>query len=187
MKRSAIETVLGAVVLLVAAVFLGFSYKTADIRSGASGYELTAVFTNVGNLSIGDPVQMAGVKIGNISKISLTNYFEAQVDMMIDDEIEMPEDSAAIISSASLLGGQVLAIQPGGSLDVLEDGDVISHTQPHVSLEELLGKFIYSSTGAGGAAANDNKADDISSDASSISSANPFDNGQLESNNFIEQ
>lgn len=150
MKRSTIETVLGAVVLLAAAVFLVFSYQTADVSRGSSGYKLFATFTNIGNLNVGDSVQMAGVKIGTVTDISLTEYFEARVTMTIDDDIEIPEDSAALITSQSLLGGQFLGIQPGGALDNLERGDTITHTQPHVSLEELLGKFIYSSSGAGG-------------------------------------
>ena len=149
MKRSTIETVLGAVVLLTAGVFLIFSYQTADVSSGSSGYRLTANFTNIGSLGIGDTVQMAGVSIGTVSDIELTEFFEAKVTMRIDSNIEIPQDSAAVITSASLLGGQVLSIQPGGSLESLQAGDMMTHTQPHVSLEELLGKFIYSSTGSG--------------------------------------
>ena len=150
MKRSTIETVLGAVVLLAAGVFLVFSYQTADVSRSSNGYKLHATFTNIGNLAIGDSVQMAGVKIGNITDISLTEYFEAEVTMTINDKIEIPEDSAAVITSESLLGGQFLGIKPRGALYNLQNGDKITHTQPHVSLEELLGKFIYSSTGAAG-------------------------------------
>lgn len=149
MKRSTIETVLGAVVLLSAAVFLVFSYQTADVGPSSSGYEVTATFSNIGSLNVGGPVQMAGVRIGQITDISLTDFFEAEVTMAIDDDIEIPEDSAAIIASESLLGGNSISIQPGGALGTLGDGDALTHTQPHVSLVELLGKFIYSAGGAG--------------------------------------
>lgn len=149
MKRSTIETVLGAVVLLSAAVFLIFSYQTADVGPSSGGYEVSATFSDIGSLSIGGPVQMAGVRIGSITDISLTDFFEAEVTMAIDEDIEIPEDSAAVIASDSLLGGNSISIQPGGALKTLSDGDSLTHTQPHVSLVELLGKFIYSANGAG--------------------------------------
>lgn len=154
MKRSTIETVLGALVLLTAAVFLIFSYKTAKISRDADGYELSATFSNIGSLGLGDSVQMAGVKIGVITDIHLTEYFEAEVVMTIDRGVQIPEDSAAVISSEGFLGGQILAIQPGGSMDILTKGDKITHTQPYVSLEELLGKFIYSAPSANSSGGN---------------------------------
>lgn len=148
MRRSTIETVLGALVLLIAAIFLIFSYQTADMSQGPDGYELHATFTNIGSLRVGDPVNMAGVKIGTVNGIKLTEFFEAQVTLSIKKGLEVPEDSAALISSTSLLGGQFLEIQPGGSLDNIEPGGKITHTQPHISLSELLGKFIYSASGS---------------------------------------
>lgn len=145
MKRSVIETVLGAVVLIVALVFLTFSYSTANVGS-VSGYVISADFhQGIGGLNIGDDVQISGVKIGTITGISLVpESYAARVSMSIDPEVRLPDDTAAVIGSESLLGGRYLSLEPGGSEDMLEDGGQIYTTQSPQNLEQLLGKFIFS-------------------------------------------
>lgn len=144
MKRNVIETVLGAIVLGVAVLFLGFSYSSANIGS-SDGYEIRARFSGIGGLSVGDKVVISGVKIGNVSRIELDHdSFQADVFLDIADEYKIPDDTAAFISSESLLGGLYLQLEPGASEDTLEDGDVIEYTQAPQNLEQLLGKFIFS-------------------------------------------
>lgn len=144
MKRSVIETVLGAVVLFVAAFFLIFSYKTANVKS-VSGYELTADFPGIGGLNIGDDVQISGVKIGSIVGVKLDPLtYLAKVKMSIDPSVKIPEDTAAVISSESLLGGRYLALEPGASEEMLPPGGRVPYTQAPQNLEQLLGKFIFS-------------------------------------------
>jgi phospholipid/cholesterol/gamma-HCH transport system substrate-binding protein len=150
MKRSVIETVLGAVVLLVAAVFLGFSYSTANVGT-SDGYDLTADFSGIGGLAVGDSVQISGVKVGSVSKIDLTpESYMARVTVSIDKAIKLPDDTSALISSESLLGGRFLELQPGASEDMLKSGGHIEYTQAPQNIEQLLGKFIFSMEGAKG-------------------------------------
>ncbi len=150
MKRNVIETVLGAVVLLVAVVFLGFSYSSANVGD-VSGYNITADFTGIGGLNIGDPVQISGVKIGTVSKIELKpDDYKARVTMEIDDKVKLSDDTSAFISSASLLGGKYMELQPGGSEEMLAPGGHIQFTQAPQNLEQLLGKFIFSMDKKGG-------------------------------------
>ena len=157
MKRNVIETVLGAVVLLVAVVFLGFSYSSANIGD-IRGYNITADFSGTGGLSIGDSVQISGVKVGNVAKIELKpDDYRARVTMQIDKSIKLPDDSAAFISSESLLGGKYMELQPGASEDYLSENGHIEYTQAPQNLEQLLGKFIFSmdnKQGGGDAAAS---------------------------------
>lgn len=144
MKRNVIETVLGAVVLLVAAVFLGFSYSVADVGN-VDGYPVTADFSGIGGLGIGDSVQISGVKIGSIAKIELKpDDYMARVTMNIDNDIKLPDDTSAFISSESLLGGKYLELQPGASEEMLGPDGHIEYTQAPQNLEQLLGKFIFS-------------------------------------------
>lgn len=148
MKRSIIETVLGAVVLIAAAVFLSFSYSTANVGS-VSGYTVKANFSGIGGLGIGDDVQISGVKVGSVSKVELGENYLATVSMSVAEGIRLPDDTAAFISSESLLGGRFLQLEPGASDVYLEDGDVIQYTQAPQNLEQLLGKFIFSMQGNG--------------------------------------
>lgn len=147
MKRSMIETILGALVLFVAIVFLSFSYSTANVGS-VNGYEISANFTGIGGLGIGDEVQISGVKIGSVTGVDLADNYLAKVYMSIDDAIELPLDTAAFISSESLLGGRFLQLEPGADEEMMEDGDVVQYTQAPQNLEQLLGKFIFSMQGA---------------------------------------
>ena len=144
MKRSVIETVLGAVVLLVAGFFLVSSYSSAN-AGGGSGYELVADFSGIGGLGVGDDVQISGVKVGTVSDVTLNeDTYLARVTANIDDEIELPIDTAALISSESLLGGRYLSLEPGGDEEMLESGARIEFTQAPQNLEQLLGQFILS-------------------------------------------
>ncbi|HEU4838540.1 MAG TPA: outer membrane lipid asymmetry maintenance protein MlaD [Micavibrio sp.] len=144
MKRNMIETVLGAVVLIVAVVFLGFSYSSANVGS-VNGYTLTADFSGTGGLGVGDSVQVSGVKIGTVQKIELKpDDYRARVTMEVDNSLKLPDDSAAFISSESLLGGKYMELQPGASEEMLGDGGHIAYTQAPQNLEQLLGKFIFS-------------------------------------------
>lgn len=154
MKRNVIETVLGAVVLLVAVVFLSFGYSSANVGN-VSGYAVTADFSGIGGLGIGDSVQISGVRVGSIAKIELKqDDYMARITMSIDKSIELPDDTSAFISSESLLGGKYMELQPGGSDEMLGEGGHIAYTQAPQNLEQLLGKFIFSMDKSGSESAS---------------------------------
>lgn len=144
MKRNVIETVLGAVVLAVAVLFLAFSYSSASLGS-VDGYEITARFSSVGGLGIGDKVVISGVKVGHVTKINLDKKtYLADVHLSVANDVKLPEDTAAFISSESLLGGLYMQLEPGAAEDMIEPGGLIEYTQAPQNLEQLLGQFIFS-------------------------------------------
>ncbi len=144
MKRNIIETVIGAVVLFIAAFFLVFSYKTANVGA-VTGYMVTADFTGIGGLNVGDDVQISGVKIGSVANVELNpQTYLAKVTMSIEPDVKLPADTAALISSESLLGGRYLALEPGADEEMIENGGRIQYTQAPQNLEQLLGQFIFS-------------------------------------------
>ncbi|MGQ0527858.1 MAG: outer membrane lipid asymmetry maintenance protein MlaD [Alphaproteobacteria bacterium] len=144
MKRNIAETILGAVVIFVAVAFLVFSYRIADLRA-IDGYELTADFAGTGGLKAGDDVLVSGVKVGHVEKVTLVpeNYL-ARVHIAVDPGIQLPEDTAALISSESLLGGRYLALEPGAAEEIIPVGGRIQYTQAPQNIEQLLGQFIFS-------------------------------------------
>jgi len=148
MKRSVVETALGAIVLLVAGFFLAFSYKIANVGAGSDGYEVVAHFSGIGGLQAGDDVQISGVKIGSVSNVELDEEtYLARVHIMVGGAVKLPVDTAALISSESLLGGRFLALEPGAEDDLIEPGGLIEYTQAPQNLEQLLGQFIFSMQG----------------------------------------
>ena len=95
MNRNAVETVMGAVVLVVAAVFLFFAYTTSQVRA-VSGYELTARFNRVEGLRDGGDVRISGIKVGSVVSQKLDpKTFVAVVKMSIDPSIKLPVDTVA--------------------------------------------------------------------------------------------
>ncbi len=144
MKSNIVESVLGALVLLVAVSFFAWAYARADVGD-PGGYTLVAKFESIGDLEPGGDVRISGIRIGQILSLDLDPIsFRAQVRFSVLSDIELPADSSAQIVSASLLGGKYLSITPGGDEVVLADGGEIEYTQSAVNFEDLLGQFIFS-------------------------------------------
>lgn len=140
------EVLTGALVLLVAAGFLAYAVAHSG-RSAVSGYTLYAKFDHIDGLGVGADVRVAGVKVGSVNEERIDpQSFQAVVALTVRDDLKLPKDSAAIVTSESLLGGKYLSLQPGGDEAMLQPGQTITITQSSVSLEELLGKFIFSAT-----------------------------------------
>lgn len=114
----------------------------ADAIGGT--YEVTAHFSNVGTLSVGAPVKMAGVPIGQVAAVvAEPTKLDAMVTLAIDNRYnQIPDDSAAAVFTSGLIGSQYVAIQPGGSPDTLKNGDEMILTQSAMQLEDLIGKFL---------------------------------------------
>ncbi|MDP6564351.1 MAG: outer membrane lipid asymmetry maintenance protein MlaD [Alphaproteobacteria bacterium] len=147
MSGNLVETLIGAVVLVVAAVFLVFAYNKADIGT-VSGYPLIAKFEKIDGVSVGSDVLLGGIKVGTVTSQRLdTEEYLAVVEMSLASEIKIPDDSAIKITSDGLMGGKYLSIEPGGSEDLLQPGEEIRFTQGAVDLTELIGKAIYSTGG----------------------------------------
>lgn len=144
MKRSIAETILGAVVIITSGLFLMYSIETADIGN-TDGYNITADFSSVGGLQTGDSVQISGVKVGSVTDITLVpETYLARVHINIRSGYQLPTDTAALISSKSLLGGLYMSLEPGADDELIEEGGSIQYTQAPQNLEQLLGQFIFS-------------------------------------------
>lgn len=145
MNHNAVETVLGAVVLVVAGFFLVFALGAADLRR-VSGYEVSANFSKIDGITPGMDVRISGVKVGSIARTELDPVtYLAKVTLSIKNEIKLPTDTVAKVSSESLLGGKYLALEPGAEDDMIKPNGQIQYTQASLNLEEMIGKFIFSS------------------------------------------
>jgi phospholipid/cholesterol/gamma-HCH transport system substrate-binding protein len=145
-RRSMAEVLTGAIVLVVAAGFLGYAIAHSG-RSTASGYTLYARFDHVDGLAVGADVRLAGVKIGSVTGATIDpKTYLATVSFTVRSGIDLPKDTSASITSEGLLGGNYLSLSPGGDEVMLRPGQTITITQSAVNLEELLGKFIFSAS-----------------------------------------
>jgi phospholipid/cholesterol/gamma-HCH transport system substrate-binding protein len=149
MSRNAIETIMGAVVLVIAGAFVAFAYQNSDLgQSDQASYHVTADFSNVGGVSRGSDVRIGGVKIGVVDDMTLrSDTYQAQLRLAINNDVKLPADTAASIVGDGLLGSKFVALQPGADERMLGQGERIEFTQSSVSLEELIGKFVFSAGG----------------------------------------
>lgn len=144
MKGNGLETVLGAVVLVVAALFLFFAYNSSQLRA-VKGYELSANFEHIDGIRGGSDVRVSGIKVGSVVATNLDpKTFLATVEMSVEPSVKLPDDTVAEIVSSSLLGDKYMSLVPGGSDKDLPPGGRIKFTQSSVSLEHLIGQMIFS-------------------------------------------
>lgn len=148
MTRKLPELITGFAVIIIAMAFLAYALGRANAVS-SGGYPLQAQFSSIGGLTIGADVKIGGVTIGHVAEERLDpNTYAAIVKLVINDNIKVPDDSSAAISSDSLLGGNYVAVSPGGSNDMLTPGQSFPVTQSAINIEDLLGKFIFSMGGS---------------------------------------
>lgn len=141
--RSVVETVLGAVVLIVAVVFVVSAYKGSDIQP-VKGYPLTARFNSVDGLAAGNDVRIGGVKVGSVEDLAVDpQNYAVVVKMTMADKIKLPEDSFASITSDGLLGGKYVRIEPGHSQNLIQPNGELTKTRDVVVLEQVLGRAIF--------------------------------------------
>ncbi|MBV2121208.1 MAG: outer membrane lipid asymmetry maintenance protein MlaD [Candidatus Thiodiazotropha sp. (ex Ctena orbiculata)] len=131
---------------LVALFFLAMQVSNLASISSDEGYTITARFDNIGGLKVRSPVSMAGVRVGRVVGISYDqSSFEAVVTLAIDPEFnQIPDDSIAKIYTSGLLGEQYVGLDPGGSLESLEQDSELMMTQSALVLEEIVGQFLFS-------------------------------------------
>jgi len=147
MGRNAIETVMGAAVLLVAAVFVYFAYNTAQIKA-VTGYEVSARFFKIGGLGKGSDVRISGIKVGTVISNTLDPVtFDAIVTMSLRPDIKLSTDTVATIASSGMLGDKYVMLLPGQGKEQLAVGGVITKTKDFRSLEDQVGEIIFLATG----------------------------------------
>jgi phospholipid/cholesterol/gamma-HCH transport system substrate-binding protein len=148
------ELMVGMFIAAGAAALFVLAMKVSNLSSFGDGdtYRLTARFENIGGLKARSAVTVGGVRVGRVAQIDYdTNRFQAVVTMDVEARYSgFPEDTAASIYTAGLLGEQYVALEPGGSDEVLHDGSQIELTQSALVLEKLVSKFLFDKAAEGG-------------------------------------
>ena len=147
MGRSLVETVMGAVVLVVALGFVIFAYEMAQVRT-IEGYQVKTAFAKVGGLNKGAEVRISGIKVGNVAEVTLDpETYDAVAVLSIRPDVKLPVDTVASIASAGMLGDKYVRLEPGNSKEMIEAGTAIAKTKDYRSLEDQVGDIIFLATG----------------------------------------
>jgi len=143
MKRLDLELTVG-LFIIAGIICLGYlSIKLGKMEVvGGKGYEIYAIFSNIGGLRTGSSIEIAGVDVGRVKSITLDNY-QAHVVLDLPWSVKIQEDAIALVKTKGLIGEKYIEITPGGSEKIIQPGGRIRETQPAVDLEGLISKFAF--------------------------------------------
>ncbi|MEE8242043.1 MAG: outer membrane lipid asymmetry maintenance protein MlaD [candidate division NC10 bacterium] len=143
MRRVDLEVVVG-IFLLMGIFALGYiSVRLGKMEVfGLGGYVVYADFPTVGGLKEGAAVEIAGVGVGRVQDIALVNY-RARITLLINNGIELQEDTIASVRTKGLIGEKYVLLSPGGSDEIIAPGDKIRDVEPPIDLEEMIGSLIF--------------------------------------------
>jgi len=140
------EIVAGAFVMFGLAVLGYLSISIGGLKLlPQDSYRVTARFSNVGDLKMRAPVKVAGVTVGRVTSIGLTDFVGEAV-LAIDRGVRLPKDSIASITTAGLLGDAFISLSPGGAEQDLVEGGRITQTEPALNVADLLGRYAFGAT-----------------------------------------
>jgi phospholipid/cholesterol/gamma-HCH transport system substrate-binding protein len=143
MNRISIETAVGIFIIVGLLCLAYVSIKLGDVELfGTKQYIVKARFTNIAGLTEGSQVEIAGVPVGKVSKINLLND-QAIVELLINPDVKIQEDSIASIRTQGLIGDKYVKISPGGSDEYIKPNGFITDTESTVDIEELISKYIF--------------------------------------------
>ncbi len=145
MKKYAMETTVG-IFLVFGLLCIGYmTVKLGHVSLlGDNTYSLFARFTTVSGLRAGSPVDMLGIKVGRVGRLTMDQKDQkAVVEIRIQKDIKVYDDAIASIKTEGLIGDMFLSIDPGGAGKLLGPGGTIIETQPALDIVDLIGKYAF--------------------------------------------
>jgi phospholipid/cholesterol/gamma-HCH transport system substrate-binding protein len=146
-KQRSLEGIVGAFIMaaIVALILLAFKISGLTIFLDGGSYRVAAEFDNIGQLKQRAPVNLAGVRVGEVTSITLDpKTFRARVQFRINNDMgHIPSDSSASILTAGLLGDNYISLSPGYASTFLKEGSKIQETHPALILEEMIGQLLF--------------------------------------------
>jgi phospholipid/cholesterol/gamma-HCH transport system substrate-binding protein len=143
MNKINIETGVGLFIIAGLICLAYLSVRLGDVNlTGTKDYVVKARFSNIGGLKEGSDVEIAGVKVGKVSSISLDNY-QALVDMLILPTVKIQEDSIASIRTQGIIGDKYIKISPGGASEYVKPNGLLTETESSIDIESLISKYIF--------------------------------------------
>ncbi len=143
--KNGIEFLVG---LFMIAGFAAFGYLALQLGevslfSNSKTYTITAQFDNISGVKKGSSLQVAGVVVGQVSRIWLDEDDVANVALQIRNDVKISNDTMASVKSQGLIGDKYIALSPGGEEELFKEGDILTDTESAVDIESLISKFAF--------------------------------------------
>jgi phospholipid/cholesterol/gamma-HCH transport system substrate-binding protein len=143
MRRANLELIVGVFVLLGLACLAYLAVNLGKIEIYGQGYQIFANFDNASGLKSGSAVEVAGVRVGRVSSIQLTNHFQARVGLILESNLKIHQDAIASIRTKGIIGDKYVKLSPGSSEKLIPAGGTIYNTESGIDLEEVIGNYIH--------------------------------------------
>ncbi len=142
MTQTRTEIVVGLFVLVGLACLGYLAIKLGKLEVlGSRGYIVYADFPSVAGLKIGDPVEIAGVRVGRVDTMGLADD-RARLELRILDGVKLQEDVIASVRARGLIGDKFVLITPGASDKIIPQGGRIRETESPPDIPDLIGKIV---------------------------------------------
>lgn len=144
MKKFDLEITVGFFLLLglLSLAYISINLGKLEIV-GKGGYTVYAEFEKAGGIKPNAVVEIAGVEIGTVRSVSITDDYRARVEIFIDYNIKLQDDVIASIKTKGLIGEQYVEISPGGSDALIEEGGMIRETESAIDLQDVISRYIF--------------------------------------------
>ena len=145
MKKYSAETIVGIFVVIG---LIGVGYMTIKLGKvslfGDDYYSLYARFSTVSGLKKDSPVEVHGIEVGRVEKMTLdTEKQTAVLELKVRKGLTIYDDATASIKTAGLIGDKFVNIDPGGGGEALKAGAYITETNSPTDMEELISKYAF--------------------------------------------
>ncbi len=144
------ELLVGWLVVLVIGGLVYLSLQFGQVSfAGTQHYRVMAEFSDAGGLQSGARVEVAGVEIGRVESVALTDTLtKARATLSIQPDIRLPQDSRAAIKTAGLIGERFIEIEIGPAAETISPGGQIQHTEPPADIFDIVGQVLFGNLNA---------------------------------------
>ncbi len=143
-KKINVEYVLGLLILIISIISIFYYSSKINLFNKVDTLQVNSSFFDIGNINIGNDVKIMGVKVGEVSSISLDQEnFMAVITSSVDESIKIPNDSIFKIANNGFIGSPYIEIELGNSNEIFKNNDYTINNVDAVSLEEIINNFIF--------------------------------------------
>jgi phospholipid/cholesterol/gamma-HCH transport system substrate-binding protein len=144
MKKFDLELAVGLFLLIgiLCLAYISIKLGRLEVISGKY-YTISADFNNDGGIKPGSSVEISGVEVGRVKRVSLDKNYQATVEFEIKRNVKIQEDAIASIKTKGLIGERYVQITPGGSEKILSNGGKIRETESAVDIEEIIARYVF--------------------------------------------
>jgi phospholipid/cholesterol/gamma-HCH transport system substrate-binding protein len=145
MNKYSKESVVGFFVVIG---LIAIGYMTIQLGDlgilGDDTYPLQARFSQVTGLRTGSAVNMLGIEVGRVGKMTMDQEKQqAVVELRLNPGVKVYDDAIASIKTEGLIGDRYVSIDAGGSGSLLKPGDLITETEAPADIMDLVSKYAF--------------------------------------------